>query len=150
MGPAPGEFHARVCGYRRQEHRIPEWTGVFGHGFESEWESEAVSKATTDPDTPIFGELHQELELPEIDVHDFEAHDFGFPKDLSAFEGTETGEAVSSAEATSEEGAAAGEDTEASTAASTPSATSTAQEESSGETSGTQTPSRGGRRRRED
>lgn len=38
-----------------------------------------MSKATTDPDTPIFGELYGELELPEIDVHDFEAHDFGFP-----------------------------------------------------------------------
>lgn len=60
------------------------------HGFESEWEGEAVSKTTTDPETPIFGELSSELGLPEIDVHDFEAHDFGFPKMPSTGEEADT------------------------------------------------------------
>lgn len=37
-----------------------------------------VNRATPDPETPIFRELNQELgDLPEIDVHDFDAHAFG-------------------------------------------------------------------------
>ncbi|MFD0918188.1 hypothetical protein [Saccharopolyspora rosea] len=36
-------------------------------------------KTTVDPETPIFGELQQELgELPNIDIHDFDQHAFDF------------------------------------------------------------------------
>lgn len=35
-----------------------------------------MSKTTTDPGTPIFGELNKEFELPEIIVHDFDEHAF--------------------------------------------------------------------------
>lgn len=35
-----------------------------------------MSKTTTDPGTPIFGELNKEFELPEIVVHDFDEHAF--------------------------------------------------------------------------
>lgn len=38
-----------------------------------------MNKTTPDPGTPIFGELNKELgELPEITVHDFDSHGFGF------------------------------------------------------------------------
>ncbi|WP_438388742.1 hypothetical protein [Actinopolyspora saharensis] len=43
-----------------------------------------MSKATSDPGTPIFGEVYSELELPEIDVHDFEWHEVDFPEGPAA------------------------------------------------------------------
>lgn len=54
---------------------------------------------TTDPGTPIFGELNKELgELPEIDIHDFDWHGIEFPTDASS-EGTAQAEDAQSAEA---------------------------------------------------
>lgn len=44
-----------------------------------------MSKTTSDPGTPIFGELNKELgELPDIEVHDFDSYGFDFSKDTSS------------------------------------------------------------------
>lgn len=64
-----------------------------------------MSRTTPDPETPIFGELNEELgELPEIDVHDFDAHAFGLLTDSP-----ESSEAASS----DEDGSAASEEADA-------------------------------------
>ncbi|TDD37369.1 hypothetical protein [Saccharopolyspora elongata] len=43
-----------------------------------------MNKSTSDPGTPIFGELNKELgELPEIEVREFDSYGFDFSKDTS-------------------------------------------------------------------
>ena len=46
-----------------------------------------MNKTTSDPGTPIFGQLNEELgELPEITIHDFDWHGFDFPTDVEQAE----------------------------------------------------------------
>ncbi|WP_433870620.1 hypothetical protein [Saccharopolyspora sp. CA-218241] len=43
-----------------------------------------MSKTTSDPNTPIFGELTAELGLPQLDIHDFDQHAFDLAEDEGA------------------------------------------------------------------
>lgn len=114
-----------------------------------------ATKATSDPGTPIFGELNSELELPEIDVHDFEWHQVDFPEGPSATQPPE----VESAKVDSEQGAAAIEDERgaaqqpAQTNSSATAAHSAAEEATATavhSAAGEATEKRGGRRRKEE
>jgi hypothetical protein len=72
-----------------------------------------VNKTTSDPGTPIFGELNKELgELPEIEVHDFDSYGFDFSKDTSgestAQEASEDSTGKSGSESTNKSAKAGG------------------------------------------
>lgn len=111
-----------------------------------------MSKATSDPGTPIFGELNSELELPEIDVHDFEWHEFDFPEGPSATQAPD----VDTAKAESDEAPAQsnGEQNGAGQAAQTKQTKQSKQAKSKAAsarvTKGEATEQRGGRRRKEE
>ncbi|WP_460958460.1 hypothetical protein [Parasphingorhabdus pacifica] len=66
-----------------------------------------MNRATPDPETPIFRELNNELgDLPEIDVHDFDAHAFGLltenPENSDGSDSSESGNADGDDSETSE------------------------------------------------